>query len=169
MRYILEIKNRSFSRKLRLLGNPANKPFYYFWGNWGVHWLQLCWPDILHSRKPPPAQRALSSMSYSTHLQNTSGSFRPHQWEQVAHHFRSEGTLFVCILLRSSFVVTVNNRLFSVRKKYINMNVRKREHSLNQSEKSEKRGIKNGSGQFFSIWSHDYNSTWFGQYQSLKQ
>ncbi len=50
-----------------------------------------------HPLNPPPAQRALSVLSNSTHLHQKSEDVRPHQWEHVAHMRQSLGTLFAIV------------------------------------------------------------------------
>lgn len=47
---------------------------------------------------PPPAQRALSLLSKSTHLCQKSAEVRPHQREHVAHTRQSLGTLLFAML-----------------------------------------------------------------------
>ena len=47
---------------------------------------------------PPPAQRALSLLSKSTHLCQKSAEVRPHQQEHVAHTRQSLGTLLFAML-----------------------------------------------------------------------
>ena len=52
---------------------------------------------------PPPAQRALSLLSKSTHLCQKSADVRPHQQEHVAHTRQSLGTLFAICLRFSTY------------------------------------------------------------------
>lgn len=51
-----------------------------------------------HPLNPPPAQRALSLLSNSTHLCQKSAEVRPHQQEHVAHMRQSLGTLLFAML-----------------------------------------------------------------------
>lgn len=55
-----------------------------------------------HPLNPPPAQRALSVLSNSTHLHQKSEDVRPHQWEHVAHMRQSLGILFAILSCRFS-------------------------------------------------------------------
>ena len=55
-------------------------------------------PCMEHPLNPPPAQRALSLLSKSTHLCQKSADVRPHQQEHVAHTRQSLGTLLFAML-----------------------------------------------------------------------